>query len=109
MINPCNEKGWMIAEMLNDLLRTTWLCCPEVLLSNAQMLVVDTFKGHTIDVTNALITDNRSDLIVIPRWMTSHLQPLGVCLNKPVQNNVHKCYGEWMEQSGHTLPTERLK
>lgn len=38
------------------------------------------------------------------------LQPLDVCLNKPVKDNVRKYYCEWMEQGEQGLtPTGRLK
>lgn len=50
-----------------------------------------------------LIADNRCDLVVIPGEMASQLQPLDVCLNKPVKDTVRKYCSEWMEWGGHVL------
>lgn len=110
VIIRCNEKGWMTADMFNDWLRTVWFRRPGALLSPRSMLVVDAFKGHTTGASKALIANNQCDLVVIPGGMTSQLQSLDVCLNKPVKDNVRKYHCEWMEQGEQALtPTGRLK
>lgn len=47
---------------------------------------------------------------MIPGGMTSVLQPLDVCLNKPFKANVKRQYTEWMAEELHELtPTGRVK
>lgn len=60
------------------------------------MLVLDSFRGHCTDAVKARLADNGTDLVVIPGGMTSMLQPLDVCINKPFKAHVKRLYAQWM-------------
>lgn len=106
----CNDKGWMTAELFDEWIRLVWLRRPGALLSPRSMLVVDSFRGHTCDTSKALLANNKCDMVVIPGGMTSQLQPLDVCINKPFKDRVRCLYNEWMQEGDHALtPTGRLK
>lgn len=76
------------------------------------MLVLDAFRGHLTLPVKTKLKDVRTELVVIPSGMTSQLQPLDVCLNKPFKDHVRRLYQEWMSNSNAALsltPTGRLK
>lgn len=60
------------------------------------MLVLDAFRCHLADSVKKLLREPRTELIVIPGGMTSQLQPLDVCINKPFKDCIRSCYQEWM-------------
>lgn len=100
----------MTAELFDEWIRLVWLRRPGALLSPRYMLVVDSFRGHTCDTSKALLANNKCDMVVIPGGMTSQLQPLDVCNNKPFKDRVRCLYNEWMQEGDHALtPTGRLK
>src|SRR6218665_2361404 len=45
----------------------------------------------------------RTDMAVIPGGLTSVLQPLDVCLNKPFKDRLRKMWVEWMTSGLGTL------
>lgn len=119
VIVRCNEKGWMTADMFNEWLRLVWFRRPGALLSPRSILVVDSFKGHTTDSSKSELLSNKCDLVVILGGMTSQLQPLDVCINKPVKDRVLFLFihsfesstaTDWISEDEHELtPTGRLK
>lgn len=52
------------------------------------------FGGTRRCLLKQTLCDGRTDLVVIPRGMTSTLQPLGIALNKPLKDHVHVLYNE---------------
>ena len=74
------------------------------------MLVLDAFKGHlSPEVKNELALQN-TDLVVIPRGMTSKLQVLDVVVNKPFKDNIRKLYSDWLLNKDHPLtPSGKIK
>lgn len=106
----CNEKGWMTEELFLDWLKTVWCRRPGALLSRRSLLVLDAFRGHLTEGVKKKLQDDQTELAVIPGGMTSQLQPLDVCLNKPFKDHVRRLYSEWMASDSIALtPSGRLK
>ncbi|CAH2275912.1 Pogo transposable element with KRAB domain, partial [Pelobates cultripes] len=59
-------------------------------------VVWDMFRAHTSDDIKKLAKSSQVTLAVIPGGLTSVLQPLDVCLNKPFKDRVRKKWHEWM-------------
>lgn len=54
--------------------------------------MLDTLKGHTTDLGKDWLRKKDCDLAAIPGGMTSQLQPLDVCINKPFKDLVREEY-----------------
>lgn len=66
--------------------------------------------GHLTDRVKDRLATTRTDLAVIPGGLTSVLQPLDVCINRPFKTEFRRCYSEWMAGGHHEkTPTGRLK
>lgn len=106
----CNEKGWMDSAMMREWLRVVWDNRPGAALAKTSMLVLDAFRGHLSDEVKNAIREAKTDLVVIPGGMTSQLQPLDVCINKPFKDRVRREYEEWLAENNKALtPTGRVK
>lgn len=104
------ENSWMTSDLVIDWLKTVWETRPGAMLARRSMLVLDSFRGHSTDAVKARLSDNRTDLVMIPGGMTSMLQPLDVCLNKPFKAHVKRLYTDWMAEGLHDLtPTGRIR
>lgn len=70
----------------------------------------DAFEAYvTVGVKAALAREN-TNFAVIPDGVTSVLQPLDVCLNKPFEDGVRKRRMPWMADGIHEFkPTNRRK
>lgn len=87
-----------------------WGRRPGALLNTRSMLVLNTFKGHLTDEVEEALTKSNTDLVVIPGGMTSQLQPLNICINKPLKDLVRREYEQWLEASNRPLtPPGRMK
>ena len=74
------------------------------------MLVLDSFRGHTTEGVKTLLKKGRMDLVVIPGGLTSMLQPLNVCINRPFKFALKQKYTEWMAGRNHQYtPTGKIK
>lgn len=110
LIVRCQEKGWMNSELMQDWLKVVWGRRPGALLKKRGMLVLDAFKGHLTPEVKSTIQDMNTDLVVIPGGMTSKLQVLDVCINKPFKDNLRLLYSEWLLAGNHALtPTGKIK
>jgi hypothetical protein len=84
-------KGWMIAAMVCDWVRTVCSQRPGALLRRPSLLVWDSFRGNLGDDTKRILTEMKTDLAVIPGGLTSVLQPLDVSVNKPFKDMLANC------------------
>lgn len=109
VIVRCQEKGWMDTALMLDWVKTVWCRRPGALLHPASILVLDSFRGHLTPEVKKLMRETKTQLAVIPGGMTSVLQPLDVCLNKPFKDRMRQLYGEWMREDRALTPTGRIK
>jgi hypothetical protein len=63
----CNEKGWVMEELMVEWLKEVWHRRPGALLNKREMLVLDAFKGHLTEkvktVASNLLNTDLSDHI----------------------------------------------
>ena len=60
------------------------------------LLVWDSFRGHLTDAVKDLLARRNVDVAVIPGGLTSNLQPLDKCINKPFKAKLRMLYDTWM-------------
>ena len=60
------------------------------------LLVWDSFRGHLTDAVKDLLARRNVDVAVIPGGLTSNLQPLDKCINKPFKAKLRMLYETWM-------------
>ncbi|XP_042149473.1 uncharacterized protein LOC121048311 [Ixodes scapularis] len=74
------------------------------------MLVLDSFRCHISDRVKNTLVACHTNLVIIPGGMTSQLQQLDVCLNKPMKDYVGTAYNERLNDGEHALtPAGSLK
>ena len=66
------------------------------------MLILDSFRGHMTDEVKKTLQHQKTDLIIIPGGLTSILQSLDVCINKPFKASMTDLYTQWMEKNKHS-------
>lgn len=91
-----NEKGWMDDEGVKLWLDHIWSGRPGGLRKQHSLLVWDMFKSNlSADTKKQLAATNT----VIPEGLTSLVQPLDMCLNKPFKDCVQEQWNEWISDS----------
>ena len=103
MIVHVQENGWMDDKGCINWINNVWQCCSGGLLNRKSLLVWDMFKSHLCENVKATIKRINTDIVVISSGLTSILQPLDVCLNKPFKDGLRKCWNEWMVSGDHTF------
>ena len=63
----------------------------------------DAFEAHKTEQVKRSLKSENKDLAVIPGRLTSVLQPLDVCLNKPFKDRVRQRWMAWMAEGIHEL------
>uniref|UniRef100_A0A8C5P864 HTH CENPB-type domain-containing protein n=1 Tax=Leptobrachium leishanense TaxID=445787 RepID=A0A8C5P864_9ANUR len=92
-----HDKGWMDEDGTKKWIEEIWNGQPGAALKKKPSLLVwDMFRAHTSDDIKQLAKSSQVTLAVIPGGLTSVLQPLDVCLNKPFKARVRKMWHEWM-------------
>jgi hypothetical protein len=83
IIFKCNEKDWMMEELMVEWLREV------TLLKKREMLTLDAFKDQLTEKVKAGAPNLlNTDLVVIPEGMTSQLQVLDMVVNKPFKDQL---------------------
>ena len=96
VVVKAHPKGWMDEKGTTDWLEEVWNKRPGALLRQRSMLVWDMFRAHITDNVKDKAKNLQTDLCVIPGGLTSMLQPLDVCLNKPFKDRLRQIWTEWM-------------
>ncbi|GFV28193.1 DDE-1 domain-containing protein [Trichonephila clavipes] len=77
-------------------IKNIWQRRPGALRNPQSLLVWDMFRFHLTDNTKKLLTECNTDIAVIPGGLTSLVQPLDVCINKPFKQNLKRQWNIWM-------------
>jgi hypothetical protein len=56
------------------------------------MLILDSFHGHTTEEMKKILKSRNTDQIIISGGLTSMLQPLDVCINRPFKAALKEQY-----------------
>ena len=101
---PCSSLG-PEAECCQLLrwIEKVWRTRPGGASNSKSLLVWDSFSAHLGDSAKQLLKGNRSTQAVIPGGLTSLVQPLDVCLNKPFKNRLREKWTQWMINIGKTF------
>ena len=59
---------------------------------NRSLMVYDAFKAHTTDKMKAVLSNNRTNLAMVPPGCTSKCQPLDAFINKPFKGVLRNCW-----------------
>ena len=60
------------------------------------LLVWESFRAHLTDPLKQALPQTNTDIAVIPSRLTSVLQPLNVCLNKPLKDCMRERWMTWI-------------
>ena len=72
--------------------------------ANTQSLLVwDSFSAHLTDTVKQQLCENKTATVVIPGGLTSLVQPLDVCLNKPFKDRLREKWMTWMMSGEKTF------
>ena len=82
-----NEKGWMNEQEMLWWIETVWTSRNP--FNNPQsMLILDSFRGHTVNSVKNRLVEKNTNIAVIPGGCTSKLQPLDNAINKSFKSKV---------------------
>uniref|UniRef100_A0A8C5WL18 HTH CENPB-type domain-containing protein n=1 Tax=Leptobrachium leishanense TaxID=445787 RepID=A0A8C5WL18_9ANUR len=89
-------KGWMDEDGIRFWLDKIWCHRPGSLLRKRALLVWDMLSAHLKKSIKSAVRNACTDIAVIPGGLTSQLQPLDVCLNKPFKDRLRQMWADWM-------------
>ena len=83
-------------EIRSERKRTCFLRC-------SNMRFWDSFSAHLTDTVKQQLRENKTATAVIPGGLTSLVQPLDVCLNKPFKDGLREKWMTWMMSGEKTF------
>ena len=87
-----NAKEWMDNDLVLVWVTHVWQRRLGALLNLRNMLVLDSFHGHTTHEVQQKLQNGKTDLVIIPGGLTSVLQPQDVCVNRPFKAVLKQIY-----------------
>ncbi len=103
IIVQMQEKGWMDEQIMRLWIKKVWTRRPGGLARRKSLLVMDSFEGHKTDLVKKRCNEENTDIAIIPGGLTSVLQPLDVCLNKPFKDRLREKWRMWMARGEYEL------
>ena len=97
------EERWMDENIMKIWIEKVWRSRIGGLGRRRSLLVLDSFEAHKTEQVKRSFKSENTDLAVIPGGLTSVLQPLDVCLNKPFKDRVRQKWMAWMAEGIHEL------
>ena len=91
-----HPKGWMDEDRVKLWTGKVWKKRPGGLMKTKSLLVWDMFKAHVTEKSKDYVKRMNIDLAVIPGGLTSVVQPLDVCLNKPFKDLICQYWSAWI-------------
>lgn len=88
----------MDADRMKLRIQKVWSSQPGGLLRKKSLLVWDWFRAHLADSMTRALRQTNTDVAVIPGGLTSILQPLDVCLNKPFKDCMKDGRCGWLRE-----------
>ena len=98
-----HSRGWMDKEGVKIWIEKVWRCRAGSLNKPQSLLVWDSFSAHLVDSAKRELRENNTTTAVIPGGLTSVVQPLDVCLNKPFKDRVREKWCTWMIEGEKTF------
>ena len=91
-----HPKGWMDVDGIKLWIQKVWRSQPGGMVGTRSLLVWDSFQVHLIDPVKRALHRNNTESTVIPGGLTSVVQLLDVCLNKPFKDRLREKWTTWM-------------
>lgn len=98
-----HEKGWMDESGTLEWLEKVWNRRKGAAFRKPSMLVWDSFQAHLTDAVKEKCRQLKTEVAVIPGGLTSLLQPLDVCMNKPFKDRMREKWIQWMASEDKAL------
>jgi hypothetical protein len=110
VIFQAQESGWMDQTLVLEWINRVWQKCPGALLNLHNMVILDSVHGHTTEEVKKTFKSRNTDQVIIPGGLTSMLQPLDVCINRPFKAVLKEQYTRWMAVGEHEFtPMGKIK
>lgn len=94
-----NRSGWITEFILTDYLTKVWLNI-DIPADKKLFLVMDKCTVHTKDSIIKTLKSQGSEVEFIPGGCTGLLQPLDVCINKPLKDHIRAHFNIWFDNYG---------
>ncbi len=107
-----HPKGWMDESGMKTWFDKVWKKRPKGNRINKKkvLFVIDNFEDYKINVIKNIASNANTDLAIISDGLTSIIQPLNVCFNKPFKDRFHKKWNAWISLDQFTYTKdENLK
>lgn len=91
-----HENGWMDESGVHLWIEKVWNVHLDFVRNKKRLLVWDMFRSHLTENVKKHLQRSNTATAVIPGGLTSVLQPLDVCLNKPFKDNIRSEWNKWM-------------
>ena len=98
-----HPKGWMDESGVKIWIEKVWRARPGGFANTQSLLVWDSFSAHLTDTVKQQLRENKTVTAVIPGGLTSLVQPLDVCLNKPFKDRLWEKWMTWMMSGEKTF------
>lgn len=95
------EKGWMNEDLMKVWFQEVWE--KHFKSDEKTLLIMDSFEGHKTKSIKEKCQEMNIDLAIIPGGLTSLVQPLDVCLNKPFKDRMRKKWQDWMANKEYSF------
>ena len=82
---------------------------PRGFANTQSLLVWNSFSAHLTDTVKQQLRENKTATAVIPGGLTSLVQPLDVCLNKPFKDRLREKWMTWMSGEKTFTPGGQLQ
>ena len=96
-------KGWMDESRVKIWIEKVWRARPGGFANTQSLLVWHSFSAHLTDTVKQQLRENKTATAVIPGGLTSLVQPLDVCLNKPFKDRLREKWMTWMMSGEKTF------
>ncbi len=103
VIIAIQPKGWMNESCLQQWITDSWLQRPGAALGKKSLLVWDMFRAQLVPEVKDRLKSLDTTMAVIPGGLTSLVQPLDVCLNKPFKDRMRTKWQAWMAEGKFQL------
>ena len=98
-----HPKGWMDESGVKIWIEKVWQARPGGFANTQSLLVWNSFSAHLTDTVKQQPRENKTATAVIPGGLTSLVQPLDVCLNKPFKDRLREKWMTWMMSGEKTF------
>lgn len=102
MLLRAQSNGYIEESLVLDWLKEVWSARPGGLRRENNILVWNSSKAQLTDMIMKEMKNWNTDVVVIPKGLTSLLQPLTVCIKKPFKGALKRKYCDWMDSGSHT-------